>query len=332
VPLDRAGGGVKLRQMAFVREILQNRLADLAARGVYVGTSSWKYPDWRGMIYDESKYITRGKFSEARFKRDCLTEYAEVFKTVCVDAGYYQFPERRSVEKLVAQVPSDFLFTFKVTDQITIKKFPNLPKYGEKAGKPNANFLNADLFGAAFVKPFEPFKQNVGIFIFEFSKFYPSDYEHGRDFVTDLDSFLAGVPKGWAYGVEMRNKNFLRPEYFETLKKHGVAHVFNSWADMPPVNEQLALPGSVTNPEFAGARFLLKPGRKYQEAVDLFSPYDKIKESYEEGRAAAAELISRALLKTAFRKLFLYVNNRLEGNALLTIMAMLEAAGETGEL
>jgi hypothetical protein len=57
---------------------------------------------------------------------------------------------------------------------------------------------------------------------------------------------------------------------------------------MPPVNEQLALPGSVTNPEFAGARFLLKPGRKYQEAVDLFSPYDKIKEPYEDGRTAAA--------------------------------------------
>jgi hypothetical protein len=31
-----------------------------------------------------------------------------------------------------------------------------------------------------------------------------------------------------------------------------------------------------------------------------------------------------ALLKTASRKLFLYVNNRLERNALLTIMTMLE--------
>jgi uncharacterized protein YecE (DUF72 family) len=207
-----------------------------------------------------------------------------VFKTVCVDAGYYQFQERRSIEKLVAQVPSNFLFTFKVTDEITIKKFPNLPKYGKRAGEPNENFLNADLFGTAFVKPFEPFKRNVGMFIFEFSKFYSTQYEHGRDFVADLDRFLAGVPKGWAYGVEMRNKNFLRPEYFDTLKRHGVAHVFNSWGDMPPVNEQLALPGSVTNPEFAGARFLLKPRRKYQEAVDLFLPYDRLKEPYEEGR------------------------------------------------
>jgi hypothetical protein len=82
----------------------------------------------------------------------------------------------------------------------------------------------------------------------------------------------------------MRDKSFLRPEYFDTLKRHGVAHVFNCWGDMPPVNEQVVLTGDVTNDEFAGARFLLKPGRKYQEVVDLISPNDKIKEPYEEGR------------------------------------------------
>ena len=61
--LDRAGGGGKLRLMVFERVTLQKKLAVLATKGVYVGTSSWKYPGWRGMIYDESKYITRGKFS-----------------------------------------------------------------------------------------------------------------------------------------------------------------------------------------------------------------------------------------------------------------------------
>lgn len=29
--------------------------------------------------------------------------------------------------------------------------------------------------------------------MFEFSRFYSSDYEHGRDFVTDLDKFLAAL-------------------------------------------------------------------------------------------------------------------------------------------
>ena len=244
-----------------------------------------------------------------------------------MDAGYYRFPDNRYIEGLVSQVPSDSLFTFKVTDEITIRKFTDLPRFGARAGKPNENFLDPDLFAAAFVKPFEPFKSNVGMFIFEFSKFYPSDYEHGRDFLADLDRFLGGIPKGWNYGVEIRNKNFLKPDYFAVLARHGVVHVFNSWADMPPVSEQLALPESLTNPECAGARFLLKPGRKYQEAINLFSPYSEIKEPYPGAMAAAAELISRALLKQAIRKLFLYVNNPLEGNARPTIMAMFESIG-----
>jgi uncharacterized protein YecE (DUF72 family) len=314
--------------MSLMREKLKNATFRLAAKGVYIGTSSWKYPGWRGMLYDEQRYVYRGKFAESRFEKNCLAEYAEVFKTVCVDAGYYRFPDQRYIEGLVSQVPSDFLFTFKVTDDITIKKFTNLPRFGLKAGKPNDNFLNADMFARAFVQPFESYKANVGMFIFEFSKFYPGDYEHGRDFLADLDRFLGSIPKGWNYGIEIRNKNFLKPEYFDLLARHGVAHVFNSWADMPPVNEQLAMEGSFTSPELAGARLLLKPGRKYQEAVDLFSPYGEIKDAYPEARAAAAELISRALLKQAIRKLFLYVNNRLEGNALLTIMAMIEALGE----
>ena len=52
------------------------------------------------------------------------------------------------------------------------------------------------------------------------------DYEHGRDFITDLEKFLGQLPKGWPYGVEMRNRNWLKPEYFDCLARHRVAHVF----------------------------------------------------------------------------------------------------------
>jgi uncharacterized protein YecE (DUF72 family) len=165
------------------------------------------------------------------------------------------------------------------------------------------------------------------MFIFEFSKFYPTDYQLGRDFVADLDRFLGSIPKGWRYGVEIRNKHFLKPDYFAVLARHGVAHVFSSWTEMPPVSEQLQIPESITNPEFAGARFLLKPGRKYQDAVDFFSPYSEVKEPNPDARRAGAQLISGRELRKTLRQLFLYVNNRLEGNALLTIMAMLEEAG-----
>src|SRR2546422_4053922 len=147
--------------MAFDRERTKDAVGKLAARGVFIGTSSWKYPGWCGQLYDGEKYVTRGKFSESRFNRDCLVEYAEVFKTVYVDAAYYKFPDQRYLEGMVSQVPKDFLFAFKVTDEITVKRFSNLPRFGLRAGKPNENFLNADLFAQSFLKPCERFKTNV---------------------------------------------------------------------------------------------------------------------------------------------------------------------------
>src|SRR5271155_852539 len=114
--------------MAFDRSTARTTLAELARAGVYVGTSSWKYPGWRGLLYDDARYVYRGKFAESRFERHCLAEYAEVFKTVCVDAAYYKFPDEEYLREMVGQAPSDFLFAFKVTDDITIKRFSNLPR------------------------------------------------------------------------------------------------------------------------------------------------------------------------------------------------------------
>jgi len=308
--------------MAFTREQLAEQATSLAIQGVYMGTSSWKYPGWRGMLYDTARYEWRGKFAESRFKRHCLAEYAEVFKTVCVDAAYYTFPSSQYLEGLTLQVPEDFLFGFKVTDAITIKKFPNLPRFGDVAGKPNQNFLNAELFTKAFLRPCEAIRANVGLLMFEFSRFWPTDYEHGRDFVADLDKFFGQLPSGWPYGVEMRNRNWLKPDYFDCLARHHVTHVYNSWEAMPPVGEQMALPGSRTNPDLIAARFLLKPGRKYEEAVKTFEPYESLKEENPEARAAGKALISEGQATGPKRRTFVFVNNRLEGNALGTIAAM----------
>ena len=309
------------------RERLREELAHLAERGVFLGTSSWKYPGWRGQLYSDDRYVWRGRFSEARFDRQCLTEYAEVFKTVGVDAAYYKFPDPAHLEGLVSQVPPDFRFALKVTDAITIRRFPNLPRFGLRAGKVNEDFLNAERFAEAFLEPCAAFRSTIGFLMFEFSRFYPSDFERGHDFVEALDGFLSRLPKGWPYGVEIRNQSFLQPEYFALLRRHGVAHIYNSWEAMPPVSEQRALPDSRTHPELCAARFLLKPGRKYEDAVKRFSPYQRVQEIYPEGRAAGASLIRDALSRGTAGGTFLYVNNRFEGNALHTIQAMIEEAG-----
>lgn len=314
--------------MSFDRAQMQERAAALALQGVYVGTSSWKYEGWLGQLYTAERYAFRGKVAKTRFDRDCLREYGEVFKTVCVDAAYYTFPSQPYLQRLAEQVPADFLFGFKVTDAITVKKFPRLDRFGELAGQPNENFLNADLFATAFLQPCEAIRPNVGLLMFEFSRFWPTDYQHGRDFVADLDRFLGQLPKGWAYGVELRNRNWLRPDYFACLARHQVTHVFNSWEAMPSVEEQLAMTGSQTQPYLVAARFLLKPGRRYEEAVKTFQPYDKTREINAAARKAGAALIADGL-QAKGRQTFIYVNNRLEGNALSTLEGMVATA--TGE-
>jgi uncharacterized protein YecE (DUF72 family) len=306
----------------FPKDELAEAAARAAANGIYIGTSSWKYEGWQGLLYTPEKYMTRGKISRAKFEKTCLAEYAEVFKTVCLDAGFYQFPTRKMLDGIFSQVPSDFRLSIKVTEDITVKKFPALARYGKRAGKVNEHFLDVDLFIASFLGPLEAYRERVGTVIFEFSPFHAGDWVRGRQFVEALDGFLARLPKDWNYSVEIRNRNFLQPEYFAVLRRHGVAHTFNSWARMMPVDEQLKLPNSLTA-DFITGRFLLKPGRTYEQAVEKFKPYNEIKEPNLEVRQVLIELLTMNAPAGRFGNRFLYVNNRLEGCALLTIYAAL---------
>ena len=279
------------------------------------------------MIYSPEKYLRYfkegpPKILKGRFEKTCLAEYAQTFKTVCLDAGFYQFPSPQMLEGYFSQLPTDFRLSVKVTEDITVLRFPNLPRYGSRAGQNNPHFLDADLFISAFLGPLTPYRERVGTLIFEFSQFNSSDWERGREFVDCLDAFLDKLPKGWDYSVEIRNESFLHPRYFEVLKLHNVAHTFNSWSRMPPVSEQMKMIGSETA-DFVSARFLLKPGRNYEQAVKAFQPYKEIKEANPEARIALSQLLGRAAFSRT-RKRYIYVNNRLEGSAPWTISAVLE--------
>lgn len=87
--LDRANVPTRCYFPSMLSQQFKPALDELAHSGICIGTSSCKYPGWCGQIYDEQRYLTRGKFSEAKFERECLAEYAQTFSTVCVDAGYY---------------------------------------------------------------------------------------------------------------------------------------------------------------------------------------------------------------------------------------------------
>lgn len=305
--------------VSFDRRRLAERLQRLAAENIFIGTSSWKYEGWLGQIYTRERYLVRGAFSLKKFQAECLAEYAETFPVVGGDFSFYQFPSRDYWRRLFASAPQSLGFGLKVPEQITVKIWPQHDRYGSHAGQLNPSFLNVDLLKQAFLEPLAPYRERVAVLIFEFGAFSRQSYSGVHEFVQDLDRFLEALPGDFRYSVEIRNPEYLGPLYFDCLKAHGVAHVFNAWTRMPELDVQLRNPRAFTA-GFTVCRALLRRGRSYEEAVKLFAPYREIKDPNPRGRQALRQLIETA--RRDGRAAFVFVNNRFEGNAPATIEAI----------
>ncbi len=298
---------------------LADQLRELSRRQIFVGTSSWKYSGWLGQVYEPARYRSGGRFSRKKFEQQCLAEYATVFPTVCGDFGFYQFPSAVVWEHTFAQVPDGFRFSLKVPEEVTAQRFGNLPRYGRRAGAENPDFMNADLLRDKLLARLEPYRENLGPLIFEFGTIHEEPMSQPAQFAARLDEMLSDLPtERYRFAVEVRNRAFLGPEsdYLAVLRRHHVAHCLNSWTRMPSISEQMQVPDVLTA-DHVVARFLLRPGRSYQQAVEMFSPYERVQDTCPEGRQALRGLVQRCLAEQ--RALFAFVNNRLEGNAPETI-------------
>jgi uncharacterized protein YecE (DUF72 family) len=301
------------------RSPLAERLEQLAAEGVYFGTSSWKYEGWLGQVYTAERYFTRGRFSQKKFEAECLREYAETFPAVCGDFSFYQFPTDSYWLKLFSAAPEKLKFAFKAPEMVTVRKWPSHARYGARGGQENETYLDAGLFERAFLRPIERWREQVAVVIFEFGTFAKAQYEGVGAFAEDLEKFLKQLPGGFRYSVEVRNREYLDAPYFDVLRAHNVAHTFSSWTRMPELKEQVEHSDAYTA-DFHVARALLRPGRAYEQAVQKFQPYREIQEPNPGARDALKVLMEVARRKKQLA--FLFVNNRLEGNAPGTIQAV----------
>lgn len=305
----------------FDRPALAAALRALAAENVFIGASSWKYEGWLGQVYTRERYLARGRFSKRAFEAECLREYAETFPTVCGDFAFYQFPTDEFWRRLFAQTPEGFRFAFKAPELVTCKVFPTHPHYGPQAGGENEMFLDGAAFAGLFLKPLTPYAAKTALVILEFGAFGRRSFGSLGEFLDRLDPFLASLPPEFRYAVEIRNPEFLEEDYFAALRAHRVAHVYNAWSRMPELRDQLAIPGSATA-DLLVSRALLRRGRMYEDAVAAFTPYAEVRDPNPEARRSMRALIGRA--REEKKALFLFVNNRLEGNAPLTILSLVE--------
>ena len=297
----------------------------LAARlpaEVRFGASSWNYPGWKGLVYQRD-YEGRG--ASARM----LEEYARfpLFRTVGIDSSFYAPPIEAVLASYTEHLPRGFPCVSKVWNQLTVHTFSKTQDKA-RAGQVNPDFLNPDLFLEAVYEPYQRhFADHAGPFVFEFQTIGRGSGVTAERFASRLDEFFSALPREGMYAVELRNEEFLTPMYFAVLREHGVAHVFNSWTRMPPIGDQLDLPGAVSGP-FLVARALLRPGRTYDEAVDTFAPYDRIVEPSPPLRRDLVRLIETAVHTRI--PAYLLVNNRAEGRAPLTVAEVLRMLPPAG--
>ena len=207
---------------------------------------------------------------------------------------------------------------FKVWEEITIPVYAKHPRYGLEAGKPNPHFLNAKLFTDLVLTPYREarFESHMGPFLFEFQR-------HGLsidEFCTRLDRFFSQLPKDFRYAVEIRNAGLLGPAYRQVLARHEVAHVYNHWSYMPGLAEQHKRMETFTA-SFTVLRLLTPLKMSYEAAKKRAEPYNKIVGELPEMRRDTVELVKRTVAEN--RRAYVIVNNRSEGNAPLTIQALI---------
>lgn len=294
--------------------------ASLLPNNILFGTSSWNYQGWKGTIYQ------RNYSSEKSFSQESLAEYVNFpwFRTVGVDASFYNPLRLSTLERYATQVPTGFRWVSKVWESITVPVFGRHPRYGENAGKPNPNFLNANLFSEHVLKPLEAphIFRHVGPLVFQFQSMPVHHHQENEDFLKKLDKFFSELPTQFQYACEVRNPELLNNHYFNLINHFGVAHCFNHWTGMPSLREQMIAAANAggLKANFFVARLLTPLGVNYDHAVKLYSPYNTLKEPIPSAREDAIRLILRGVERQILT--YILVNNRLEGNAPSTIDAI----------
>lgn len=296
---------------------------ELAARlpaELRLGTMSWAFPGWRGIVYARDA-------SAERLASEGLGAYAThpFLRSVELDRSYYEPLSSDSLRRMAAEVPDDFRFIVKTHQECTLQRFPSHARYGSKRGTVNTRCMDAAYASDVVIGPtVEGLGAKLGALLLQFS---PEDHGTPREFAERLQAFLAALPKGVVYAVELRNAALFTAAYATVLAEAGAVHCHNAWSDMPSVLAQAkAVPPAARRPLIV--RWLLRPGDNYAAAGERLAPFDRIVEEDVPRRQSIARLVLRALEHDV--PAFVLVNNDAEGCAPESIHRLARAIADRG--
>lgn len=169
---------------------------------LYIGTSGFSYPEWRGDFYPE-------KLPAAAM----LGEYARQLKAVELNNTFFLFPRPEAIAAWMAATGPDFRFCLKAQRSLTYSN-PTFPRAASAAD-----------FGSRLAA----FGDRAGPVLIQFPPAFKRDLDA-------LDELLASL--GHAAAVEFRDPSWLSSDTYAVARTHGAAVVVtdqDSWPRAPRV-------------------------------------------------------------------------------------------------
>jgi len=127
---------------------------------LHIGTCSWKFPSWRGVVYSDAP-------------ENYLGEYARNFACVEIDQWFWSLfgtdqvvlPQSKVVAEYAAAVPDGFRFGVKLPNALTLTHLHPASKTDPLV--PNPHFLSMELLHR-FLDRLAPMREKLGPLMFQF--------------------------------------------------------------------------------------------------------------------------------------------------------------------
>ncbi|MFC1557898.1 DUF72 domain-containing protein [candidate division KSB1 bacterium] len=274
-----------------------------------IGTCSWKYPSWEGLVYS------------TRNRKNYLEEYAGIYNTVEIDqwfwslfeGGQIKLPKLSDVKTYRNSVSDDFRFSIKVPNSITLTHHYKKVKTDLLIDNP---FFLSSAFFQKFLSQIEPLKDVIGPIMFQFEYLNKQKMKSQNRFQELFEEFIKQITMPYQFAVEIRNPNYLNKSYFEFLNRNSLSPVFLQGYYMPDItnvyNERRSL---ILQQKMVVIR-LHGPDRQKIEKMSE-GKWNQIYSFKDDELVRVAQMITDLLNRSV--NVYLNVNNHFEGSAPFTI-------------
>jgi uncharacterized protein YecE (DUF72 family) len=285
-------------------------LAERLPRNVRLGTSSWSFPGWVGLLYDREA-------TSSHLARWGLAAYARhpLLRAVGIDRTYYAPITAREFAAYAEAVPDDFRFLVKAARKCTDPHVRG--ERGRSVGR-NDLFLEPGFAGEQIVGPYvEGLGRKAGGLLFQFPPLGPTFTSEAARFAEALARFLTELPSGPLYAVELRDRDLLGEPYVAALRASGAVHCYTAHPRMPSLAAQRGIVGAQ---DTLVGRWMLHSGLGYEAAKDRYAPFSRIVDEDPDTRSALADLCLEQIMSDG--PVIVTANNKAEGSAPETLFRL----------